>query len=176
MGDCMRAWLGVVAALLFWATATAAADVYQTPEAFLENAFQGDVPDPQAIWLTRDRRKQVADILDRKPSGLRIRYWRRDARTAWILEDIGKYEPITTGVVVESGRLKRIKVLIYRESRGWQVRHDWFTRQFQGARLKDGLELDRSIDGISGATLSVRALTEIATLALFLDRQVRADD
>jgi len=171
----MRAWHGVFMALWLWTSPAPAADVYQTPEAFLEDAFDGDVPAPDAIWLTRDLRGTVAEILDRKPSGLRIRYWRRGARTAWILEDIGKYEPITTGVMVDSGRLARIKVLIYRESRGWQVRHDWFTRQFEGARLTGDRELDRQIDGISGATLSVRALREIATLALFLDRRVRED-
>jgi hypothetical protein len=34
-------------------------------------------------------------------------------------------------------------------------------------------ELDRNIDGISGATLSVRALTRLARVALLLDAEVR---
>jgi hypothetical protein len=59
-------------------------------------------------------------------------------------------------------------VLIFRESRGWEVRHDFFTDQFKGVTLNDDRELDLPIDNISGATLSVRALTRLARLALYL--------
>jgi len=171
----MRRALGALVIVMLWAAAAAAKDVYQTPEAFLEEVFDGSLPEPEALWLTGELRKQVDELLRHSSPGLRVRYWKRGERTAWILEDIGKYEPITTGVVVNSGRLQRIKVLIYRESRGWQVRHDWFTRQFEGARLTEDRRLDTNIDGISGATLSVRALTGIAELALFLHRQVTGD-
>lgn len=57
---------------------------------------------------------------------------------------------------------------MFRESRGFEVRYPFFTDQFRGARLREGLDLDREIDGISGATLSVRALTKLARLALLL--------
>jgi len=102
-----------------------------------------------------------------------VRYWSRDERTAWILEEIGKTEPITTGIVVDKGAIARISVLIYRESRGWEVRYPFFTDQFKGATLNSTHELDRNIDGISGATLSVRALTRLARVALLLDAKVR---
>jgi uncharacterized protein with FMN-binding domain len=101
-----------------------------------------------------------------------MRYWTRDHRSAWILEEIGKEQPITTGIVVQGGRIERIKVLIFRESPGWEVRHDFFTEQFKAAGLTEKHGLDRHIDGISGATLSVRALTRLARLALFLDHQI----
>ena len=39
------------------------------------------------------------------------------------------------------------------------------------AGLKPGDELDRTIDGISGATLSTRALTKLARLALYLHQR-----
>jgi hypothetical protein len=64
-----------------------------------------------------------------------------------------------------------LRVLIYRESRGWEVRHAFFTRQFDQAQLENG-KLDRSIDGITGATLSVEALQRAARLALWLDQQL----
>jgi len=72
-------------------------------------------------------------------------------------------------VVIQDGVLERIKVLIFRESRGWEVRYPFFTDQFKGAALNHDGALNKSIDGISGATLSVRALKKIATLALYLD-------
>ena len=36
----------------------------------------------------------------------------REAGTAWILEEIGKYEPITAGFIVDdSGKLAEIRIL-----------------------------------------------------------------
>jgi len=42
------------------------------------------------VWVTRAIRPTVEKILCHKPNPLRIRYWRKQARTAWILEEIGK--------------------------------------------------------------------------------------
>lgn len=152
-----------------------AVDVYQEPEAFLEETFDGDVPEPDVVWIKGSRKSAIRKIMGRDLRMLRVRYWGRGGRTAWILEEIGKTEPITTGIVVDRGRIENIKVLIYRESRGWEVRYPFFTNQFEGAELTGNNRLDRSIDGISGATLSVNALTRLARLALFLHTQTDHD-
>ena len=157
---------------LMLAAPASAADVYLPPGEFLARAFEGEVPEPRVIWLSGTRRDVVEEILGHPYRGARVRYWRRGARTAWILEEIGKERPITTGLIVDGGVLQRIRVLIYRESRGWEVRHDFFTDQFTGATLTGEHRLDRRIDGISGATLSVRALTRLARVALYLHETV----
>ena len=149
----------------------AAKGVYQTQADFLSEVFAGDVPKPALIWLTGDIRKAATEILQHKPSRLRVRYWAKGARSAWVLEEIGKERPITVGIVINEGRIERLRVLVFRESRGDEVRHDFFTRQFQQTTLKPDLQLSNSIDGISGATLSVRALRKLARLALYLDQQ-----
>ena len=93
----------------------------------------------------------------------------------WVLDEIGKELPITTGIIVNNGAIERVRVLVFRESRGWEVRHDFFTNQFKGAGMtKDG-RLDRQIDGISGATLSVRAVEKLARVALLLDPRVNGN-
>jgi hypothetical protein len=51
------------------------------------------------------------------------------------------------------------------------VSRPFFTRQFVGAKLAGG-RLERDIDGIVGATLSVRALTRLSAAALYLSQQV----
>ena len=56
--------------------------------------------------------------------------------------------------------------------RGWEVRHSFFTDQFDDASLVKDARLDRTIDNISGATLSVRAVTRLARVALLLDQAV----
>lgn len=149
-----------------------AAEVYLPPETFLAETFDGKAPKPEVLWITGETRAAVEKILGHA-GALRVRYWARGARSAWILEEIGKTQPITTGIVVDNGTIARIVVLVYRESRGWEVRYPFFTDQFRGAKLVGDHELDRNIDGISGATLSVRALTRLARVALLLDGKLR---
>lgn len=145
----------------------ARAEVYLEPDTFIENSFPEE-PHQRVIWLNKETKKAVSEILGHPYKGLRIRYWERDGRTAWVLEEIGKVEPITAGFVVEDGKLLEMQVLIYRETHGWEVRYPFFSNQFKGLGLKDNRRLDRKIDGISGATLSVNALVRLSELALFL--------
>ena len=154
----------------------AARGVYQEPDDFLSETFAGEPPAVRALWITPALREEVAGILGHPPNAMRIRYWADGGRTAWIVEEIGKEKPITTGIVVNGGSIERVKVLIFRESRGWEVRHDFFTEQFDGATLNGHRELDRTIDGISGATMSVSAVTRLARMVLLLDRKVAADE
>jgi hypothetical protein len=146
--------------------------VYQSADDFLNDSFDNNIPEASLVWLTSAIRPTVEKILGHKPNALRIRYWKKAARTAWILEEIGKEKPITTGIVINQGKIERVKVLVFRESRGWEVRHAFFTDQFKGASINNEQRLNKTIDGISGATLSVRALRKLSRLALFLDQQV----
>ncbi|HEB55710.1 MAG TPA: FMN-binding protein [Gammaproteobacteria bacterium] len=154
----------------------AARGIYQSRADFLNEVFVGDLPRPALLWLTGDIRKTATLILQHKPSRLRLRYWARATRSTWVLEEIGKEKPITIGIVINQGRIEDLRVLAFRESRGDEVRHDFFTRQFSQATLKPDLQLSNSIDGISGATLSVRALHKLARLALYLDQQRQSLD
>jgi len=157
-------------------SAAAARGTYLTAEEFLAQTFPERLPEPDVIWLTGERNAVVNDLLGHRYSSLRVRYWSRGPRSAWILEEIGKEQPITAGFVIDEGRLEQVKVLVFRESRGWEVRHPFFTDQFKNAQLDTDRRLDRNIDGISGATLSVRAMKKLAELALFLDSEARNTD
>jgi hypothetical protein len=63
-------------------------------------------------------------------------------------------------------------VLAFRESRGWEIRYPFFTDQFSGLTLAPDGYLSKPIDGITGATLSVRAVERVTRLALWLNAQV----
>ena len=158
--------------LLSTALHAAAAEVYQAPAAFIEEAFAGEQPMAKAVWVTGDLKTRVKKVLGHPYRELRVRYWVLGDRSAWILEEVGKVEPITLGVVVAQGRIEAMKVLAYRESRGFEIRFPFFMDQYRGAQVDAKTRLDRKIDGISGATLSVRAATRLARLALVLDREV----
>jgi hypothetical protein len=138
---------------------------------FLGESF-GQPPAAETLWLVGDLQPAVRSILDHDYPAARVRYWRAGTRTAWVLDEIGKEMPITVGIFIDKGAVERVKVLVYRESRGWEVKSPAFTAQFLGAKLSEGQRLDRHIDGISGATLSVRALNRLTRLALLLDRHV----
>ena len=89
------------------------------------------------------------------------------------MDEIGKEKLITAGFVINNGQIEQVKILIFRESRGWEVRHDFFIDQFKQAKLKDNHQLDKNIDNISGATLSVRAVRKLAQIALLLDHHLQ---
>lgn len=152
----------------------AQADVYKAPEAFLGEVFGAAVPAPRSLWLTADVRAPLEKLLDGPVAGARLKYWSDAGRSLWILESIGKVKPITVGVSVRDGAIERLEVLVFREERGWEVRYPFFTAQFQGVGVDPEGRLDRAIDGITGATLSVRALKRIARAALYLDQQASA--
>ena len=150
-----------------------AGGVYQQPADFIKQVFEDKPPKAEMLWLNKELKKQIAGILDHNYKGLRIRYWQQENKTVWVLDEIGKEKPITTGIVIEDEQIKLVKVLIFRESRGWEVRHDFFTEQFKQARIDSDNQLDKTIDNISGATLSVRAVRKQAQIALLLDQHVR---
>ena len=145
---------------------------YVETDDYLRGAFSANVPAPETLWVTGELRETVEDVLGHKFAVLRVRYWRDGERSAWILDEIGKELPITIGVTVHDGIIDNVRVLEFRESRGWEVRYPFFTDQFANARLAKDRRLDRKIDGITGATLSVRAVTKIARVALLMHEHV----
>jgi uncharacterized protein with FMN-binding domain len=155
-----------------------AKSVDQKPAQFINHIFNGDIPKAQVLWLSKADKTVVAEILQHKFNRLRIRYWQKEddqvKNSVWVLNEIGKEKPITIGVHIKDQQIVELKVLAYRESRGDEVRHQFFTKQFNLAKLTKNNRLDRHIDGITGATLSVRALTKVARLALWLDKKVNA--
>lgn len=161
-----------VAGALVAAHAVAGDQVYLPPETFVMQAL-GASAQPRLLWLTKPIETELAAILGHPPAQLRERYWAANGKTAWILEEIGKEAPITAGFVVAGGRVEQARVLVYRESRGMEIRYPAFVQQYTGAGLTARGRLDRHIDGIAGATLSVSAMERMARAALYLDRMSR---
>ena len=160
--------------MLLMAAFSAVGEEYLGREAFLRQAFGDQPPGMHTLWLTEETRTAAKAALGWAPAALRLRYWQAGERTAWILEDIGKDKPITLGIVVVAARIERVEVLAFRESRGWEIRYPFFTSQFSGLALAPDGYLSQPVDGITGATLSVRAVERVARLALWLDTQVRS--
>jgi FMN-binding protein len=156
--------------------------VYQTGPAFITETFGSSEPQAKSLWLTPKLKDTAREIMGHRIRGIRVRYWQEGNKTAWMMEEVGKELPITIGVVVNQdsitqnsasqGHVEQVKILAFRESRGWEVRYSAFTAQYLDAKMTSEKKLDTHIDGITGATLSVRAVTKVATLALFYHQQV----
>jgi len=135
---------------------------------FLQEGFKEHTPKREMFWLTGEIKEKAKSVLGHAYRGLRIRYWGAGQRTAWVIDEVGKQKPITVGVFVDQGEIQAVKILAFRESRGGEVKYPFFTDQYVGASVDQHLKLNQTIDGITGATLSVRAVNKVVRLALYL--------
>ena len=73
---------------------------------------------------------------------------------------LGKDQPITFLVAIDPvDRLKDVDILVYREPYGGEVAYEPWRRQFRGKSAGDSLRVGKEIRSISGATISVHAVT-----------------
>ena len=105
---------------------TYARGTYQDPVEFLNEVFKGNPSEAHKLWIRKELTPQINEILGHDLGVLRVSYWKSDDRTAWILDEIGKDQPISTGIVIKENRIELIRVLIFRETRGWEIRHPFF--------------------------------------------------
>ncbi|RKZ71254.1 MAG: FMN-binding protein, partial [Gammaproteobacteria bacterium] len=70
---------------------------YQEPAEFIQKVFYGDAPKVSKIWIRKDLKVKIHEIMGHDLGVLRLKYWEKEGRTAWILEEIGKVRPITAG-------------------------------------------------------------------------------
>lgn len=72
----------------------------------------------------------------------------------------GKVEWMDFAVALDGqGKVLRVLLLVYRETVGGEVGSKRFMGQFRGKSAGSALQLNRDIDGISGATISSRSIT-----------------
>ena len=138
---------------------------------YIQQTFGAEPPKICKVWLTESvLQNDLKKILERSEIPLRQRYYQLKTKRLWLLDEIGKECAITIGIITENNAIIEEKVLIYRETRGAEVQQQVYLDQFSKLTLKDNLELSQSVDGITGATLSCRALTKMARYALRLEK------
>lgn len=162
----LRSVLRVALSCLLLPAALRGQQVLLTPQQALKEIF------PEGVQTVEDRRALGAAVRERleKSLGRRI-----DEDTLVVLrvydgagalrgyavqgEEIGKYRPITFMVgVTPAMAVRDVAVLVYRESRGGDVRRERFLRQYRGKTARDPVDVNRDIINISGATISVRSM------------------
>jgi thiamine biosynthesis lipoprotein len=142
-----------------------AVKVYLTEEEALAKAFPGADSIQAAVWAPNSgQRRRIEQRLG----------WRLEAGPFTVYagylagvvvgystvgEEVGLYRPITFMVKVSpEGKVDGVWVMVYRESRGGEVRRRRFLAQYDGKTADSPMRINRDIIGVTGATLSVRAL------------------
>jgi len=79
---------------------------------------------------------------------------------ALVQNTIGKHKPMTYMVGIDSkGHVSDVELLVFRESRGSEIRQKRFNAQYEGKTVNDPVRINRDIINISGATMSVRSMS-----------------
>src|SRR5689334_4371604 len=79
---------------------------------------------------------------------------------AVVQNTIGKHKPMTYLVGVDNeGSVSNVELLVFRESRGSDVRKKRFNAQYEGKTVLDPVRINKDITNISGATMSVRSMS-----------------
>lgn len=151
--------------------------VFKRTTDYVKDAFGGVEPDKETLWVIGSLRDNINEVMENMGSTpVRYRYWKQGNKTVWIVESIARTMPITAGVTVNDGAIEDISVLTYRETRGHEVQNRVHRAQYYGAKLTENNSLDKSIDGISGSTLSVNSMKRMARIALLLHAEVTSND
>lgn len=143
----------------------AAGSVYLTEEEAYRWAFpDADRHEPVAVDLSPAEREALARDLGRPepPGSARFqRFWKGKTLLghALVQEVMGKHEPITFITALgPDGKVLKVAVMVYRESRGGEVAQERWLKQFAGKHASDPLRVGRDVFNYAGATLSSNAL------------------
>jgi len=147
--------------------------VYLTEEEGLRKMMpEADRFDPEHIDLTPEQLSEAQHLAGRAFREDDYRFWvgRKGQEMigyATLLEVVGKERPITFLIGIQpNGEIKGVEVLIYRESRGSEIRNPRFMSQFIKKKVNNPLRLGDDVESISGATLSSRAAAYAVKKAL----------
>ena len=139
--------------------------VYLTEEQALTKAFPGADSVWSQVWVPiREERTTIERRLGWRLADSTFTIYRGvkddiDLGFAHVSEEIGLYKPITFMVKVGADRqVEAVHVMVYRESRGGEVRRRRFLAQYEGKTLGSPIRINRDIIGVTGATFSVRAM------------------
>lgn len=159
----MKAQFLWVPAVAMVAVATPAyAKVYLRVEQAQQLMFPGATFTQQPLTLTDDQVHAIERSSDTDVLNHQVQLW-KVSTGGWFIVDqvVGKHEfiPIAVGLD-DSGAVRSIEILEYREAFGDQVRNPQWLAQFDGKRHGATLTLTKDIQNISGATLSSKHITD----------------
>jgi hypothetical protein len=145
--------------------APASGKVLLTLEEALKLAFPDLSIDRRTVYLTEAQMRRARELAGDEPATALVYPYvafRDGTRvgTAYFDSHLVRSLSETLMIVIDSqGKVVRVEVLAFNEPASYLPRAGWY-QQFLGRKLDSRLALDRSIRGITGATLTARATTQ----------------
>ena len=154
-------------------------DIYLSPEEAAKLMFpESDRIRPEQLSLTPEQKQLIEKIIGWTFNETTFECFIGETNEkvdgwALIQHTIGKHKPMTYMVGVNpEGEVFNVEVLVYRESRGSEVRKKRFNFQYKGKDVFDPIRINRDIINISGATMSVRSMSAGVKRALVIVDQI----
>jgi len=149
------------------------ADQFATTDQGMKDMLDGTAATPKQVTLTPEQIKAVNDIFKQtlivagKTPLVYTFYTTKDAGTTIIEKQMGKWGIITTMLLIGTdGKLKNLEVLSLTEKRGKPIVLRPFLSQFIGKGIDDTIEVGKTINGVTGATISSKAMVLTVKRAL----------
>lgn len=165
-----RKWMAAVVIGMFFLGGSAILGIdYDTIEGAKQRFFPTENSRYESVDLAALRPEQKNQISRQARVSLhpdRCRAWQvydNNHTIGWFYVDnvIGKHDFITYAAAISpSGNVIGVSVLTYRETHGEEVAHKSWLDKLTGKTYRDAFKIDDDIDGISGATLSVRNMSD----------------
>lgn len=150
-------------------------DVYLTEEQALKILFpRAQKIKSEELRLAPDQKTRIEERIGWKFPETTFRGFKAESHGtidgyAIIQETIGKHRPITYIVgITPGGRVFDVEILVYRESKGSEVRRKRFNAQYEGKTAEDPIRINKDIINVTGATMSVRSVSAGVKRALVL--------
>jgi hypothetical protein len=153
--------------------------VLLSQEEALARAFPDAAVERHTAFLDPEQVSRIRELAGTEPPSRVVTYYRGvrgggTVGTAYFETHRVRTLPEVLMVLVEEpGQVRRVEVLSFQEPRDYLPKERWFD-QFRGRGLEDGLSLGRDIRGITGATLSGRAVAASVRRILALHRVLQA--
>lgn len=138
------------------------ATVYLSVEQAQALMFPGAHFQSDTITITDEQAKAIEHASGVSVRNRQLRAWKVSSGGWFIVDEVvGKHEYIPFAVALDnSGAVKGVEILEYREAYGGQIRDPEWRKQFVGKNSSTKLQLDKTIRNISGATLSCKHVTD----------------
>jgi len=150
-------------------------DVFLTEEQALKILFpKSQQVRTEELKLTPEQKTRIQDRIGWKFPEESFRAFKAETNGnvdgyAVLQETIGKHRPITYLVgMTPDGKVFDVEILVYRESKGREIRMKRFNAQYEGKTVEDPIRINKDIINITGATMSVRSVSAGVKRALVL--------
>ncbi len=116
--------------------------------------------------VSADKKKELSKIAPDAQDEQFTFYYAKKAdgaldKACTVVAQQGKEGPMSIGVCFDNvGLVQSVTILSSEEEHGKKVAEESWLKQFKGKKVSDAFQVGRDVDGVSGATMSSKAVAE----------------